>query len=162
MLGCVCSLPRGLSSPFTGITAANRRAPTHRKQPMPRGLLPSRLPALLQPAAAPGARAALLGGAAALPPAWCGGAGCVRAISEERLNASPEHLEDLFQRSLSRASRRRSQGVLLTTGREALALYREVLRYSNLFVWRDAQGRVFRDLIRQSARGCCLACHKRC
>ncbi len=36
--------------------------------------------------------------------------------------------------------------------REALALYREVLRYSNLFVWKDAQGRAWRDVIRTSTR----------
>ncbi|GBF90541.1 hypothetical protein Rsub_03537 [Raphidocelis subcapitata] len=41
---------------------------------------------------------------------------------------------------------------LLTARREALALYRDVLRYSNLFVWRDDRGRVWRDVIRASAR----------
>lgn len=41
---------------------------------------------------------------------------------------------------------------VLTTRREALSLYREVLRYSNLFVWRDERGRVWRDVLRASAR----------
>lgn len=41
---------------------------------------------------------------------------------------------------------------ILTTRREALSLYREVLRYSNLFVWRDERGRPWRDVLRASAR----------
>lgn len=41
---------------------------------------------------------------------------------------------------------------LLTARREALALYREVLRTSNLFVWRDERGGAWRDRIRASAR----------
>jgi hypothetical protein len=49
-------------------------------------------------------------------------------------------------------AREQSRGRLLTTRREALSLYREVLRYSNLFVWRDEHGRVWRDVIRASAR----------
>ncbi len=36
--------------------------------------------------------------------------------------------------------------------REALALYREILRYSNLLVWKDAKGNMWRDVIRASAR----------
>jgi hypothetical protein len=47
---------------------------------------------------------------------------------------------------------------LLTARRESLALYREVLRTSNLFVWRDGGkagngGALWRDRIRASARG---------
>ncbi|KAL6751557.1 hypothetical protein V8C86DRAFT_2776594 [Haematococcus lacustris] len=77
-----------------------------------------------------------------------------RCISEEQLNASPEHLQDLFRRNLDKASRKRPEGgqVVRTTRREALALYREILRYSNLFVWKDHQGRTWRDLIRHSTR----------
>jgi hypothetical protein len=41
---------------------------------------------------------------------------------------------------------------LLTARRESLALYREVLRVSNLFVWRDERGAAWRDRIRSSAR----------
>jgi len=42
---------------------------------------------------------------------------------------------------------------LLTARREALALYREVLRVSNLFVWRDERGGEWAQRIRSSARG---------
>jgi hypothetical protein len=41
---------------------------------------------------------------------------------------------------------------LLTARRESLALYREVLRVSNLFVWRDSRGSAWRDRLRASAR----------
>lgn len=69
------------------------------------------------------------------------------------MNASQEHLEDLFTKNLDKASRKKPEGPrLLTTRREALSLYREVLRYSNLFVWKDAQGRTWRDVIRESTR----------
>lgn len=52
-------------------------------------------------------------------------------------------------------TRRSSDGQrppLLTTRREALALYRLALRYSNLFVWKDEYGRPWRDVIRSSTR----------
>jgi hypothetical protein len=45
--------------------------------------------------------------------------------------------------------------------REALTLYRDILRYSNLFVWKDASGRVWRDVIRASARKVCV-CATQC
>lgn len=41
---------------------------------------------------------------------------------------------------------------LITTRSEALGLYRAVLRASLLFVWRDENGAVWRDRIRESAR----------
>lgn len=41
---------------------------------------------------------------------------------------------------------------LLTTRREALALYREIWRLTALFDWPDDKGRLWRDLLRGSAR----------
>lgn len=55
-------------------------------------------------------------------------------------------------RAAARADATSARPRLLTARREALALYREVLRYSNLFVWRDDRGRMWRDVIRASAR----------
>jgi len=44
------------------------------------------------------------------------------------------------------------RAALLTTRKEALSLYRAVIRASVFFVWRDERGRVWRDVIRESAR----------
>ncbi|KAK9819428.1 hypothetical protein WJX74_002630 [Apatococcus lobatus] len=41
---------------------------------------------------------------------------------------------------------------LLTTRREALSLYRDIFRYSVLFVWKDEAGRPWRDVLREGAR----------
>ncbi|PNH07210.1 hypothetical protein TSOC_006313 [Tetrabaena socialis] len=79
---------------------------------------------------------------------------CVRSISEEQLGASADHVADLFERNLLKASRKKPDEPprILTTRREALSLYREILRYSNLFAWTDDKGRPWRDVIRSSAR----------
>mmetsp|Transcript_16313 Transcript_16313/g.35283 ORF Transcript_16313/g.35283 Transcript_16313/m.35283 type:complete len:188 (+) Transcript_16313:46-609(+) len=79
----------------------------------------------------------------------------VRNISEEKLNEDGDQVADLFARNLAKASRKREDAPgprILTTRREALHLYREILRYSNLFVWKDDNGHVWRDVLRQSAR----------
>lgn len=93
--------------------------------------------------------AALVG--LALPPLGT----VVRHISEEQLAGDADAVADLFERSLLKASRKKPEDgrpAVLTTRREALSLYREALRYSNLFVWRDERGRVWRDVIRTSTR----------
>ncbi|KAK9838540.1 hypothetical protein WJX81_006082 [Elliptochloris bilobata] len=41
---------------------------------------------------------------------------------------------------------------LLTTQREALSLYRAILRHSLLYTWDNEAGQPWRDVIRQSAR----------
>lgn len=41
---------------------------------------------------------------------------------------------------------------LLTTRREALALYRDILRASRLFLWPNEQGVLWRDVLRSSTR----------
>lgn len=76
-----------------------------------------------------------------------------------RIGADPEEVADLLEANIYRPTRAEREQLrqtartrLLTTRREALSLYREVLRYSNLFVWRDEHGRVWRDVIRSSAR----------
>ena len=86
-----------------------------------------------------------------------------RCISEEQINADGATVAELFEQSLSKASRKRPTGEegdggptrLLTTRREALHLYREIMRYSNLFVWKDEKGNVWRDILRSgNATGC--------
>ena len=66
-------------------------------------------------------------------------------------------MAELFEQNLAKASRKRpedSQGGprIVTTRREALHLYREIMRYSNLFVWRDEKGVMWRDVLRSNAR----------
>lgn len=76
-----------------------------------------------------------------------------------RIGADPEEVADLLEANIYRPTRAEREQLrqtartrLLTTRREALSLYREVLRYSNIFVWKDEHGRVWRDVIRSSAR----------
>lgn len=78
-----------------------------------------------------------------------------RGISEQQLNADGAQVADLFEKNMAKASRKRDSEAaprILTTRREALHLYREILRYSNLFVWRDDKGRMWRDVLRANAR----------
>ena len=42
------------------------------------------------------------------------------------------------------------ESALLTTRKEALSLYRAVIRASVLFVWKDSKGHVWKDVIRES------------
>mmetsp|Transcript_1223 Transcript_1223/g.2925 ORF Transcript_1223/g.2925 Transcript_1223/m.2925 type:complete len:181 (-) Transcript_1223:437-979(-) len=44
------------------------------------------------------------------------------------------------------------QRIPLTVKREALSLYRDVIRYSRLFVWRDEHGRQWGQVLRENAR----------
>ena len=79
----------------------------------------------------------------------------LRYISEEQINADGSTVAELFEQNMAKASRRRPDGAstsgpprLLTTRREALHLYREIMRYSNLFVWKDDKGVPWRDTLR--------------
>ena len=87
----------------------------------------------------------------------------LRWISDDQLNADGDRVADLFEKNMSQASRKKpildssgrpmnGSNPLLTTRREALHLYREILRYSNLFVWKDAHGKTWRDILREGAR----------
>ncbi|GAX72838.1 hypothetical protein CEUSTIGMA_g293.t1 [Chlamydomonas eustigma] len=54
---------------------------------------------------------------------------------------------------MAKASRKFQEGPrILTTRREALHLYREIRRYTNLFVWKDDKGVMWRDVLRANAR----------
>ena len=79
------------------------------------------------------------------PTAVLGNWASVRHIREEQLSAGPDAIAEIFESNLAAASRKRSEDEhprILTTRRESLSLYREVLRYSNLFVWKDDRGKV--------------------
>lgn len=70
--------------------------------------------------------------------------------------ASTSDVEALIEENLDKATYRRREDEspfrLLTTRREALALYREIWRISALFDWPDERGRLWRDVLRESAR----------
>jgi hypothetical protein len=101
----------------------------------------------------------------AIAAAGCGQQGGIashRSFSDGidgRIGADPDEVADLIEANIYRPTkaereqqRQQARVRLLTTRREALSLYREVLRYSNLFVWKDEHGRLWRDVIRTSAR----------
>ena len=78
-------------------------------------------------------------------------------------DAALARCETLFASPLSRAQDHKRgeylktdenhvRQALLTTRKEALSLYRAVIRASVFFVWRDERGRGWRDVIRDSAR----------
>lgn len=76
---------------------------------------------------------------------------------EGKLDAGADDVAEMLEGSVDRSApvTRDAPGAaarLLTTRREALSLYREILRYSLLFVWRDERGVPWREVIRRSAR----------
>lgn len=66
-----------------------------------------------------------------------------RASSIRRLHNGPDTLEELVERHVTKKGNNKlvhpSAG-LTTTRREALALYREILRATRLFTWTNEQG----------------------
>ncbi|EIE25011.1 hypothetical protein COCSUDRAFT_52744 [Coccomyxa subellipsoidea C-169] len=79
---------------------------------------------------------------------------CVRCLSSQiHFGPSDGQLEEILDRSLEKKEKGSEQAPhVLTTRREALALYRDIWRYSRLFVWSDERGALWRDSIRDSAR----------
>jgi hypothetical protein len=73
---------------------------------------------------------------------------------EGKIGADQDDVNALLESTIVRGPKRKDERapLLLTSRREALALYREIFRYSNLFVWKDERGRIWRDVIRKSAR----------
>ena len=61
-------------------------------------------------------------------------------------------LQDKTKAKHQKADETHVRRALLTTRSEALSLYRAVIRASVFFVWRDERGRLWRDVIRESAR----------
>ncbi|KAI3437837.1 hypothetical protein D9Q98_000283 [Chlorella vulgaris] len=72
------------------------------------------------------------------------------------IGAGSTDVEALIEESLDKTTQRRREDEspfrLLTTRREAIALYREIWRISALFDWPNEHGRLWRDVLRQSAR----------
>jgi hypothetical protein len=63
-------------------------------------------------------------------------------------------VEHVIEENLDKNTfRERGSGTpLTTTRREALSLYREIMRITALFDWPNEQGVIWRDVLRQSAR----------
>ena len=65
-----------------------------------------------------------------------------RRLGLRMLHNGPETLEELVERHVVKSARGQSHpsAGLTTSRREALALYREILRTTRLFTWTNAQG----------------------
>ncbi|CAL5222716.1 g5119 [Coccomyxa viridis] len=78
-------------------------------------------------------------------PAWS------RLCSSIVFGPDSGQLQEIIGRNLSKEGKV-APPTVVTTRREALGLYREILRYSRLFVWNDDTGTPWRDVLRKSAR----------
>lgn len=68
------------------------------------------------------------------------------------LHNGPDTLEELVERHVVKGGKNVSSAGLTTSRREALALYREILRTTRLFTWTNEHGVPWRDLLRDSTR----------
>ncbi|KAG0588426.1 hypothetical protein KC19_2G241900 [Ceratodon purpureus] len=77
-----------------------------------------------------------------------------RRLGLRMLHNGPETLEELVERHVVKPAKgqRHPTAGLTTSRREALGLYREILRTTRLFTWTNEQGVAWRDLLRESAR----------
>ena len=77
-----------------------------------------------------------------------------RPIAPRRLHSRPDNLEELLDKHVSKkpSSQDDAPRQLTSTRREALCLYRDIMRASRYFVWRNAQGMLWKDVLRASAR----------
>ncbi|KAF9686673.1 hypothetical protein SADUNF_Sadunf02G0013800 [Salix dunnii] len=85
--------------------------------------------------------------------------GCV-GFNLRLLHEGPDTLEELLDRHLVKKERSLdeeekeilNQRRLTSTRREALHLYRDILRASRYFMWPDSRGVLWRDVLRENAR----------
>ncbi|XP_021721296.1 uncharacterized protein LOC110688846 [Chenopodium quinoa] len=83
-----------------------------------------------------------------------------RATFWRRLHNGPDTIEELIDRHLvkEKPSYDDDENELLTrqrltsTRREALGLYRDILRATRFFMWPDSRGVLWRDILRENAR----------
>eukprot|EP00250_Pteridium_aquilinum_P010723 c19588_g1_i1 orf=152-592(+) len=74
------------------------------------------------------------------------------------VHSGPDNLEELLDKhvvtgsSKKPATEEEGRRRLTTTRREALTLYRDILRATRLFLWRNEQGVLWRDILRSSTR----------
>ncbi|XP_021730284.1 uncharacterized protein LOC110697234 [Chenopodium quinoa] len=83
-----------------------------------------------------------------------------RATFWQRLHNGPDTIEELIDRHLvkEKPSYDDDENELLnrqrltSTRREALGLYRDILRATRFFMWPDSRGVLWRDILRENAR----------
>ncbi|XP_061967932.1 uncharacterized protein LOC133691441 [Populus nigra] len=84
---------------------------------------------------------------------------CV-VFNQRLLHEGPDTLEELLDRHLVKKEKSfdeeeeeiLNQRRLTSTGREALHLYRDILRATRYFMWPDSRGVLWRDVLRENAR----------
>ncbi|KAG9144432.1 hypothetical protein Leryth_022941 [Lithospermum erythrorhizon] len=75
----------------------------------------------------------------------------------------PDTVEELLERHLDKTEKKKStlngdekelltRQQLTTTRRDALSLYRDILRATRFFTWVDSKGVLWRDILRENAR----------
>lgn len=71
-----------------------------------------------------------------------------------KFDGTSDDISDIIDRNLDKTAKRgrASAHQVLTTRREAIHLYRQIMRYTALFDWPDDKGEQWRDKIRTSAR----------
>lgn len=78
-----------------------------------------------------------------------------RFESSIKFDASQDDVAEIIDRTLDKRPQKKvddSHPQVLTTRREALSLYREIMRITALFDWPNETGRLWRDVLRESAR----------
>ncbi|KAK6939298.1 Complex 1 LYR protein domain [Dillenia turbinata] len=78
------------------------------------------------------------------------------------LHEGPDTVEELLDRHLVKDEKKKSYGDeedelltrrrLTSTRRDALSLYRDIIRATRFFMWTDARGNLWRDVLRANAR----------
>ncbi|XP_042513296.1 uncharacterized protein LOC122088182 [Macadamia integrifolia] len=86
---------------------------------------------------------------------------CNPATHRQLLHNGPDTLEELLERHVVKKDKNSvddeedailARRRLTSTRREALSLYRDVIRATRFFVWPDSRGVLWRDVLRENAR----------
>lgn len=82
-------------------------------------------------------------------------------IPHRLLHNGPDTVEELFERHVVKDDKKRldddeneflTRQRLTSTRREALSLYRDIIRATRFFMWPDSRGVLWRDVLRENAR----------
>ncbi|XP_010471752.1 PREDICTED: uncharacterized protein LOC104751497 [Camelina sativa] len=82
-------------------------------------------------------------------------------LTRRLLHEGPDTVEELLDRHLAKKEKKvidddeaalLNRQRLTSTRREALSLYRDILRATRFFMWIDSRGNLWRDVLRENAR----------